>query len=152
FVYDDDGRIRYTIQAANKTFTNVVAKDWTITEQRYDLNGNVSETRRYDKFIDETRLNAIDTTSSPGITVAEMVTELQTLGYTETDSTLATISRTRFIYDSANRLRFKVDALGDVTESTYDDAGNVLLSERYATRPTLTAFDLTTVNNAVDRN
>src|SRR5262249_41887288 len=108
FVYDDDGRQRYTLQAT-------IATVWAIAENRFDANGNIVETRRYDKLLPEERLNAIDTSASPGISVAETQAELITLGYSDDDSVLAKTRRTRFAYDANNRLRFTVDALGSVS-------------------------------------
>lgn len=144
FVYDNDGRQRYTLQANIET-------SWTIAENRFDANGNIVETRRYDKFLLEARLNAIDTSASPGISVAETQAELITLGYSDADSALAKTQRTRFAYDANNRLRFTVDALGSVSESVYDPAGQLVSSVRYATRPMLTAFTESAINAALNR-
>jgi YD repeat-containing protein len=143
-VYDNDGRQRYGLQAA-------VGSTWVISESIYDANGNVTETRRYDKDLDEARLTAIDTTTSPGITAAEVKAELTTRGYSDAENTLTKIQRTRFAYDADNRLRFTVDALGSVSESVYDNAGHVLSSVRYATRPTLATFTESAINTAVNR-
>ena len=144
FVYDNDGRQRYTLQAN-------IGTSWTIAENRFDANGNIVETRRYDKFLPEARLNAIDTSTSPGISVAETQAELITLGYSDADSALAKTQRTRFAYDANNRLRFTVDALGSVSESVYDPAGQLVSSVRYATRPMLTAFTESAINAALNR-
>ncbi|WP_187426872.1 putative Ig domain-containing protein [Nitrosomonas communis] len=144
FVYDNDGRSRYTLQAHNGTA-------WTIAENRFDANGNIVETRRYDKFLPEARLDATDTSASPGINVAEIQAELITLGYSDDERTLAKIQRTRFAYDANNRLRFTVDALGSVSESVYDPAGQLVSSVRYATRPMLTEFTESAINAALDR-
>ncbi len=145
FVYDDDGRRRFVIEAQSKVFPNApsVPKDWTISENIFDANGNVVETRRYDKFIVEERLDAIDTPASPGITQGEVVAELATLGYTQQDSTLANIRRTRHAYDAANQLRFTVDAEGSVIENVYDERGQVVQTLRFATRPTLGVSEFT---------
>jgi YD repeat-containing protein len=144
FVYDNDGRQRYTLQA-------FISTSWTIAENRFDANGNIVETRRYDKFLPEARLNAIDTSASPGISVAETQAELITLGYSDADSALAKTQRTRFAYDANNRLRFTVDALGSVIESVYDPAGQLVSSVRYATRPILTAFTESAIDAALNR-
>jgi YD repeat-containing protein len=144
FVYDNDGRQRYTLQAN-------IGTSWTIAENRFDANGNIVETRRYDKFLPEARLNAIDTSTSPGISVAETQAELITLGYSDADSALAKTQRTRSAYDANNRLRFTVDALGSVSESVYDPAGQLVSRVRYATRPTLTDITESAVNAALNR-
>ena len=62
-VYDNDGRARFTLKATGSS-------GWTISENRYDANGNVIEVRRYDKFLPDARVAAIDSVGSPGITVA----------------------------------------------------------------------------------
>jgi YD repeat-containing protein len=144
FVYDHDGRQRYTLQA-------FIGTSWTIAENRFDANGNIVEVRRYHKFLLEEQLNAIDTSASPGISVAEAQAELAALGYSEDDSALAKTRRTRFAYDANNRLRFTVDALGSVSESAYDPAGQLVSSVRYATRPTLTAYTESAINAALNR-
>jgi hypothetical protein len=56
FVYDNDGRQPF--HAAGKHWDRL-----TIAENRFDANGNAIETRRYDKFLLKTRLNAIDTSA-----------------------------------------------------------------------------------------
>jgi YD repeat-containing protein len=144
FVYDNDGRRRFTLQAS-------IGTAWTIAENRLDAHGNTVETRRYDKFLLEDRLNAIDTSASPGITVAEVQAELIRLGYSDNDGALTKTQRTRFAYDANNRLRFTVDALGSVSESGYDPAGQLVSSLHYATRPTLTEITESAVNAALNR-
>src|SRR3546814_6848890 len=47
---------------------------------------------------------------------------------------------TRLVYDAADRLRFTIDATGALSESTYDAAGNVVATTRFARRPTLASF------------
>ncbi|WP_454056445.1 LysM peptidoglycan-binding domain-containing protein [Cupriavidus sp. Marseille-Q8015] len=47
---------------------------------------------------------------------------------------------TSYAYDAANRQIFQVDALGGVTERSYDANGNVTVSTRYATALTGTAL------------
>ena len=58
---------------------------------------------------------------------------------------------TRFAYDADQRLRFTVDALGSVSESVYDPAGQLVSSVQYATRPMLTAFTESAINAALNR-
>jgi YD repeat-containing protein len=144
FVYDNDGRQRFTLQAS-------IGTAWTIAESRFDVNGNTVETRRYDKFLLEEWLNAIDTGASPGISVAETQAELITLGYSDDDGALAKTQRTRFAHDANNRLRFTVDALGSVSEAVYDPAGQLVSNLHYATRPTLTEITESAVNAALNR-
>ncbi len=126
-VYDNDGRARFALKATGSS-------GWAISENRYDANGNVIEVRRYDKFLPNARVAAIDSVSSPGITLPEIQNELSTtLGYSDnTPSTLASVQRTRSAYDANNRLRFTVDPSGSIIESVYDAAGNVVSTIRFA--------------------
>lgn len=141
-VYDKDGRLRFSLQA-------VTGGLWTIAESLYDANGNVIETRRYDKFADGMRLDALDTALSPAIDVAELQAELAVLGY-GAESTLANIQRTRFAYDANNRLRFTVDALGSVSENIYDVGGLRRATLRHAVRVTLASHTEATIAAAVN--
>ena len=145
-VYDNNGRTRFTLKATGSS-------GWTISENRYDANGNVIEARRYESSCPNARVAAIDSVSSPGITVPEIQNELSTtLGYSDaTPTTLAGVQRTRFAYDANNRLRFTVDPSGSVAESVYDAAGNVVSHVRFAARPTLTEYTETAINAAVNR-
>ena len=146
-MYDNDGRARFTLKATGSS-------GWAISENRYDANGNVIEVRGYDKFLPNARVAAIDSASSPGITLPEIQNELSTtLGYSDnTPSTLASVQRTRFAYDANNRLRFTVDPSGSIVESVYDAAGNVVSTIRFAARPTLTEYTESAINAAVNRN
>ena len=69
-VYDNDGRTRFTLKATG-------SRGWMISENRHDANGNIIETRRYDKFLPNARVTAIDSAGSPGITVPEIEGELE---------------------------------------------------------------------------
>ncbi len=51
---------------------------------------------------------------------------------------------TRYVYDAANQLVYAVDALGGVTETSYDAAGRVIAVKRYAN-----AISLTGLGNAI---
>ncbi|TXH72383.1 MAG: hypothetical protein E6Q88_06340 [Lysobacteraceae bacterium] len=140
-VYDNDGRQRYVLQAAN-------GDDWIVHERRYDANGNVIETFRYDRFLDEARVNAI---AAEGFTVAEIAAELAAMGYAGED-TLGLSRHHRYAYDANNRLRFSVDALGGVNENVYDASGAVVAQLRYATSLQSGAYDESSIDAAVSRN
>src|SRR5581483_3788414 len=149
FVYDRDGNERYAVQ-------ELVPNVWTISEKVYDANRNVIEARRYDKFLfdqydprDTTKPNPVDMTKT-GLTMDDMSLELTAMGYTDA-SKLSTVERTRYVYNADNQVRFIVDAMGGVTENVYDGGGNVIMNVRYATAPTLSAYDEGTINGAVDR-
>ena len=144
-VYDQDGQVRFVLTTDNGTA-------WDIKELRHDDNGNVTYKISYDKSIDVARLNALDTSSSPGISVDEMTGELAVLGYDGTDATLGNTLRTRYAYDLNNQLRFTVDALGGVSEKRYDNAGNVVTGVIYAMRPSLSSYSESAISDAVNRN
>src|SRR5262249_50186331 len=112
----------------------------------------VIESRRYDAFLTQARIDAIDTAASPGLSVAEVGAELTALGYTEADSTLESVQRTRHAYEADNRLRFTVDGLGSVSERVYDAAGQVVMAVHFAARPTLSAWTEAAIDGAVNRS
>ena len=155
FVYDGDGRQRFIVQAV----TGGSGGTWAVSEKRYDANGNVIETLDYDKFLSTATVTADDTSASPGLSVSEVDAGLTALGYQDTglgsastvDSTLTSVARTHFAYDADNRLRFTVNAVGDVSENVYDAGGNIVTSVRYAGVPALTAYTESAISGAVDR-
>src|SRR5262249_20575705 len=74
-VYDNDGRPRFTLEATGSS-------GWAISENRHDANGNVLEARRYDKFLPNARVTAIESAGSPGVTLPKVENELSNaLGY-----------------------------------------------------------------------
>ena len=84
-----------------------------LSESRYDVIGNLIESRRYDRYVTDAWIATVDTTASPGVSEQEMIDQLRSLGYSDsTPSTLVNLQRTRFAYDTQNQLRFTVDALG----------------------------------------
>ncbi|MDU9030472.1 LysM peptidoglycan-binding domain-containing protein [Pseudomonas mediterranea] len=97
YVYDDVGRVRYSINALNQ-----------ISETIYDANGRVSETRQYDKAI----------AANAPRTLAGTAAALVTSG--------AQARSTRSVYDAAGQLLSITDAAGKVESYTYDAVGNRL--------------------------
>jgi YD repeat-containing protein len=143
-IYDVDGRQRFTLQA-------VSGLNWTIAENRFDEQGNIIETRAYEKYLPDARVVADDSTQSPGISLSELSAELTTLGYDDANpSTLAGVRRTHFVYDAGNRLRYTIDATGGVSENAYDAVGNVIETVRYAFRPTLSEYTLAELEFQMD--
>jgi YD repeat-containing protein len=142
FVYDNDGRQVYSLQATDGTH-------WTLSQRIYDANGNVIETRTYDKAVPDSWVSSNTASGTAPISAAQVATELSSLGYTS-DGALNLSQRTRFAFDADNRLRFTVDALGDVSELTYDKAGNVTQAVRFAAVPTLSAYTESAISAAVD--
>jgi YD repeat-containing protein len=143
-VYDGDGQPRFSLKASG-------AAGWVVAENRPDANGNIVEIRAHDRFLPDARVAALDSASSPGITVAEIQNELVALGYRDDDpTTLAGVPRTFLAYDASNRQRFLVDPSGSVTESVYDAAGTVTATVRFAVRPTLAEHGEAAIDAAVD--
>ncbi|XVN20898.1 hypothetical protein QZH46_10745 [Pseudomonas corrugata] len=97
YVYDDVGRVRYSINALNQ-----------ISETIYDANGRVSETRQYDKAI----------AANVPATLADIAAALAASG--------AQARSTRSVYDAAGQLLSITDAAGNVESYTYDAVGNRL--------------------------
>lgn len=145
-VYDGDGQVRFVLQSAG-------ASGWTISETRYDENGNAVEARAYDTFLPDARVAALDSAASPGITLTEIQDELRdTLGYRDEDpGTLTRVPRTFLAYDATNRLRFTVDPTGAVVETVTDAAGNRIAMVQYAARPALAQYTEAAIDTVVDR-
>ncbi|WP_420997910.1 LysM peptidoglycan-binding domain-containing protein [Cupriavidus sp. 30B13] len=102
-----DARVRTQYDAANRP--------------TYSVDGTGAVTLRvYDKAGNLTRLVRYATSLSPGAAFSAVV------------SSPADVV-TAFAYDAASRQVFQVDALGGVTERSYDANGNVTTSTRYAT-------------------
>ena len=132
YVHDAVGRQRFVLQTDSSAH-------WTVSESRYDVLGNLIESRRYDRYVTDAWIATVDTRTSPGVNEQEMLEQLSSLGYSDsTPSTLVNLQRTRFAYDTQNQLRFTVDALGSIAENRYDALGDVVTTVRFAARPTLT--------------
>ncbi|MDF2120414.1 putative Ig domain-containing protein [Roseiarcaceae bacterium H3SJ34-1] len=144
-VQDQAGRQRFVLQAD-------AIGSWTLGESRYDLFGNLVETRRYDRYLTDAWIASLVPTRPDGLTEADMTGELASLGYEDNaPASLAGLQRSRFAYDGLNRLRFTVDALGGVTENTYDALGDKVSTVRYAARPVLAALSEAAIDTAVNR-
>jgi YD repeat-containing protein len=103
-VYDTAGRLEWTVDAGGDVSQNI-----------YDANGNVIQTIAYATPV---ALSAAPYTA----------TTLPAALYGDTQNDRVTT----FAYDSANRQVLSIDALGDVTQITYDAAGHVLSKTQYA--------------------
>ncbi|MFT3858175.1 MAG: hypothetical protein QM742_11985 [Aquabacterium sp.] len=133
-----DRTTRYVYDASNRVAFEVDATG-AVTQTEYDPQGNVSRVTAYAKRIDLSGvllglLTAADITSRTGAPSASV------------DQV------TRYVYDANNRLQLSVDALGYGTRYEYDQAGNVVVKTRYATKaPALTeASDEGTLRYTVD--
>ncbi|TDP71061.1 LysM peptidoglycan-binding domain-containing protein [Roseateles toxinivorans] len=94
-VFDADGRKNYAIDA-----------EGGVTRLKYDGNGNVIERLQYARALTSAQVAALPT---PATTASLSVVAAGPMD-----------RRTSYRYDSANRLRFEVDALGYVTETRYN--------------------------------
>ena len=112
FAYDPSNRLRFTVDGLG-----------SVTEKVYDAGGNVLATTRFAvrPALHQYTESAIDAAIAP----------LRAAGANST---------TRFVYDGDNRLRYTVDALGSITERSYDTVGNLSRVLRLALRPSLTQY------------
>jgi len=101
-----DARIRRIYDKANRLAWSTDGVG-AVTQQLYDKVGNLVKKIQY--------ATAISATALPGSVVASSVDRI-----------------TAITYDAANRQTFAVDALGGVTQSVYDKAGNLTQSVAYA--------------------
>ncbi|WP_186442763.1 hypothetical protein [Herbaspirillum sp. SJZ099] len=99
--YDAQGRIHQQIDASG-----------AVTRFDYDANGNVTGKTRYATLLTAQQRQALS--DGGAIDIGRHADDLVE----------------RSVYDSRNRLRYSIDALGNVTEQRYDAAGQ--LSERIA--------------------
>jgi YD repeat-containing protein len=147
FAYDANGnllrRVQYATAIASDASPASAAASGTdrITAMAYDAagrrtfvvdaSGSVSRTS-YDAFGNVTRvLGYANGIAPPGAAALYTDAALQA-AVAANDSSNDRIQR--FAYDAANRQVLAVDALGAVTESVYDGAGNKTLGRAYATR------------------
>ncbi|WEK02284.1 MAG: LysM peptidoglycan-binding domain-containing protein [Candidatus Sphingomonas phytovorans] len=106
-VYDADGRLRYTVDAAN-----------FLTEFVYDAAGNAIRSIAYSTAI----------ASSPTYTMATIATQVAGMSA----PALAAARTTRNVYTAEGKRSFTIDALGNVTAYSYDAQGNVVKQQRVA--------------------
>ncbi|HEX8527284.1 LysM peptidoglycan-binding domain-containing protein, partial [Allosphingosinicella sp.] len=122
YVYDKDGRLRFTIDAHGRP-----------TEYVYDKSGNVLRSIDYAGTI----------TVVPSYTTGYVEGEIAAKAL----AGLADTRSSRSVYDSANRQAYGIDAAGGVTHYGYDGNGNVVKQTSYATlytaagTPTLQAMN-----------
>ncbi|QSI28274.1 LysM peptidoglycan-binding domain-containing protein [Variovorax sp. RKNM96] len=117
-----DERVRTVFDALNRATWKVDGAGGVV-QYFYDANGNVTESRAYATALTSTAFGNWNGTSAPP--VAADATRDQ---------------RIRTVYDTANRATWNVDALGDVTQYTYDALGNVVAKRSYSTPLTPTAL------------
>lgn len=101
-VYDSRNRLRYGIDALGG-----------VTEQRYDAAGRLTDKIAYAKPIQ----------ANTGDDEAAIANKLQAANEDR---------RTRYVYDTAGRLRYEINAQGGINERKYDANGNLVQQIGYA--------------------
>ncbi|QGW82230.1 Ig-like domain repeat protein [Variovorax paradoxus] len=117
-----DERVRTVYDALNRATWKVDGAG-NVVQYFHDANGNVTESRAYATALTSAALGSWNGTSAPP--VAADATRDQ---------------RSRSVYDTANRATWNVDALGNVTQYSYDANGNIAAQRRYATPLTAAAL------------
>jgi YD repeat-containing protein len=107
---------RYAYDRANRLVITVDAQG-AASESNYDAAGNVVQTRRYATVVNTAGLS---TTATEAAMRARLVA----------DATNDRIERKT--YDAGNRQVYSVNSLGYVSRSSYDSAGRIVSSTRYA--------------------
>ncbi|OEC32750.1 YD repeat-containing protein [Pseudomonas cuatrocienegasensis] len=105
FVYINDGMVRDTVDALGG-----------ITRSVYDANGNLIRTRRF----------AIALSAETLAGFGDQVTSITPTGSTQDQIT-------HYVYDTMDRVRYTVAPNGAVSETLYDNNGQVLQSRQYDT-------------------
>jgi YD repeat-containing protein len=123
-VTDPNGGIGYFYYGKDNRIALQIDPEGYATETKYDALGNTKETIKYANkaqgiYNESARPILYDGNSASAIR-SSLVPD------PTNDPT------THYVYDSTNRLKYSVDALGYVTETTYDAVGNVTDTTRYA--------------------
>ena len=127
---DKDDNLRFVVQA-------FVANVWTVRETRVDADGNVTESRAYDKGLSDAFISANDTVTSPGFSVDEITKGLRDLGYEE--QALGSQSTDETTLALIEAVAGAVDGVEHVTDARARWSGHRLLAElNVAVRPSLT--------------
>ncbi|HEV7610153.1 MAG TPA: DUF6531 domain-containing protein [Steroidobacteraceae bacterium] len=100
----------YVYDAHNRVFQTIDALGG-VTELTYDAEDRVVATRRYATSVNAGALGDVAGAVNPGATTNDRVS--------------------RSLFDRDGRERYSLDALGGVTERTFDDAGRVVQSRMY---------------------
>ena len=148
-VRDSDGREQFTLTKTSHDKVWSEAFDFVATENIYDNNGNVIETRRFDQLIDF----GIHTNIAVPRTQAEVLSALRSQGYRadnwgDSNTQLGNSRVTRYVYDNVNRLRYTVDAMNHIVKHDYDNVGNLRFKTEYALPGTLSEDNLISVEQS----
>jgi YD repeat-containing protein len=115
-LYDAAGRRAFTVQQ-NGTAGQV-------TGYAYDANGNLIRQTVYG--------NTLSLSTSQALSA-----QLTTAGVASAVASFTAQHATTTVYDADNRALYTIDALGDVTQLTYDGAGRLIETQQYANAITL---------------
>lgn len=125
FVYDRDGRERYSIDAAG-----------TVTQRLYDSNGNVIRNRTFAKAVNLVGGPTQLIVFAKDVTVTAALTAVESALVNATNS-LTSIASDDHVdwaaYDVRGQRVLSVDGLGYVVRFQYDAGGNVVATTEYAT-------------------
>ena len=105
-LYDTAGQARFVVQQ------NANGTAGTVTERRYDANGNVIAQIRYGQLLPLSAGSAL----SAQLTTASVASALASTTNKQTTS---------YVYDADNRLIYTINAANDVVQMTYDAFGRV---------------------------
>ena len=131
FVYDGVGQLV-------ETTTAVGTSDERTTRLRYDIQG------RLIGELDGRGSDAVGLSDPLGLWAANGLTHTYDAAGRRTSTTDANGHRTLFFYDPIGRLRYTVNALGEVTESRYTAQGQVEEQVVYGTRVDVATLGATT--------
>ncbi|WNO11314.1 hypothetical protein [Teredinibacter sp. KSP-S5-2] len=132
YVYDDSDNKRFTLTLTSNN-------EYVASENIFDKNGNVIESRRYDKNLTSAQITGAQAGTSieaSRITEQEIISALQAAGLTDTawgnsTTNLGDTRQTHFIFDNVNRLKYTVDPEGNIAKTEYDKTGKVTKTLRF---------------------
>ncbi len=135
YVYDDTGRLIYTLDALGQVTQNV-----------YDQTGRVIQTRQFD--IKE--YGAANAATLSTQLIAESFTGNNAVNHVAEliDSSISAAHIQQTVYDTLGRAWIQVNALGQVTENQYDRAGRLLVQIQFA--DAVTGFDHNTTQSELE--
>ena len=152
FIRDDLGREKFVLRKVSHDKIWSEPFDYVATENVYDKNGNIIETREFDKLVNVGEKHNPQTV----ITYSNLLSALKAMGYRNTtwgdSSTSLGQSRiTRHTYDNLNRLRYTQNAMGNISENRYDAVGNLRFKIEYKNSGQVKDGKATVTSSSEDR-